>query len=87
MLFRSSVLSAVEGLELAFDLAPLGPLHVQAQLLRGNLSGKLWAQHSATAELIASQLDVLRQRLKHCANWLCRQRQMSASSASPPTPA
>ena len=50
--------------ELAFDLAPLGPLHVQAQLLRGNLSGQLWAQHSATAELIASQLGVLRQRLK-----------------------
>ena len=50
--------------ELAFDLTPLGPLHVQAQLLRGNLSGQLWAQHSATAELIASQLDVLRQRLK-----------------------
>lgn len=30
--------------ELAFDLAPLGPLHVQAQLLRGNLSGQLWAE-------------------------------------------
>lgn len=49
--------------ELAFDLTPLGPLHVQAQLLRGNLSGQLWAQRSATAELIASQLGELRQRL------------------------
>ena len=50
-------------LELAFDLTPLGPLHVQAQLVRGNLSGQLWAQRSDTAELIASQLGVLRQRL------------------------
>lgn len=49
--------------ELAFDLTPLGPLHVQAQLIRGNVSGQLWAQHADTAELIASQLDVLRQRL------------------------
>ena len=50
--------------ELAFDLTPLGPLHVQAQLLRGNLSGQLWARHAYTAELIASQLVHLRQRLK-----------------------
>lgn len=49
--------------ELAFDLTPLGPLHVQAQLIRGNLSGQLWAQRSDTAELIASQLGMLRQRL------------------------
>ena len=49
--------------ELAFDLAPLGPLHVQAQLLRGNLSGQLWAQRTSTADLIASQLGSLRQRL------------------------
>ena len=49
--------------ELAFDLTPLGPLYVQAQLIRGNLSGQLWAQRSDTAELIASQLGVLRQRL------------------------
>lgn len=49
--------------ELAFDLAPLGPLHVQAQLLRGNLSGQLWAERSDTADLIASQLGSLRQRL------------------------
>ena len=49
--------------ELAFDLAPLGPLHVQAQLLRGTLSGQLWAQHTFTADLIDSQLGLLRQRL------------------------
>lgn len=49
--------------ELAFDLTPLGPLHVQAQLIRGNLSGQLWAERVYTAELIASQLGHLRQRL------------------------
>ena len=49
--------------ELAFDLAPLGPLHVQAQLLRGNLSGQLWAEQAYTANLIESQLGNLRQRL------------------------
>lgn len=49
--------------ELAFDLAPLGPLHVQAQLLRGNLSGQLWAEQAYTARLIESQLGNLRQRL------------------------
>lgn len=49
--------------ELAFDLTPLGPLHVQAQLIRGNLSGHLWAQRVFTAELITSQLGYLRQRL------------------------
>ena len=50
--------------ELAFDLTPLGPLHVQAQLLRGSLSGQLWAERAYTASLIESQLDSLRQRLK-----------------------
>ena len=50
--------------ELAFDLTPLGPLHVQAQLIRGNLSGHLWAQRVFTTELITSQLGHLRQRLK-----------------------
>ena len=50
--------------ELAFDLTPLGPLHVQAQLLRGNLSGQLWAEQAYTANLIESQLGSLRQRLK-----------------------
>ncbi len=49
--------------ELAFGLAPLGPLHVQAQLLRGNLSGQLWAERAYTVNLIESQLGNLRQRL------------------------
>ncbi|WP_397459364.1 flagellar hook-length control protein FliK [Pseudomonas asplenii] len=49
--------------ELAFDLDPLGPLHVQAQLLSGSLSGHLWAEREQTASLIESQLDALRERL------------------------
>ncbi len=49
--------------ELAFDLDPLGPLQIQAQLLRGSLSGQLWAQWPATARLIDSQLGDLRERL------------------------
>ncbi|MCY1396882.1 Flagellar hook-length control protein FliK [compost metagenome] len=49
--------------ELAFDMCPLGPLHVQAQLLRGSLSSQLWAEHPATARLVESQLGRLRERL------------------------
>ena len=49
--------------ELAFDVAPLGPLQVQAQLLQGSLSSQIWAENSRTAELIAAELDNLRQRL------------------------
>jgi len=49
--------------DLAFDLDPLGPLQIQAQLLRGSLSGQLWAEWPATAQLIDSQLDALRGRL------------------------
>jgi hypothetical protein len=49
--------------ELAFDVAPLGPLQVQAQLLQGSLSSQIWAERSGTAELIAAELDHLRQRL------------------------
>ncbi|NWC10780.1 flagellar hook-length control protein FliK [Pseudomonas agarici] len=50
--------------ELAFDLAPLGPLHVQAQLLQGSLSGRLWAERPATAMLIESELGALREQLR-----------------------
>ena len=50
-------------IELAFDLAPLGPLQVQAQLVQGRLSGQLWAEHEPTARLIDSQLGELRERL------------------------
>src|SRR5690606_34849323 len=39
-------------IELAFDLDPLGPLQVQAQLLRGTLSSQLWAERADTARLI-----------------------------------
>jgi hypothetical protein len=40
-------LAALWRIELAFDLAPLGPLQVQAQLSQGRLSGQLWAERSA----------------------------------------
>jgi hypothetical protein len=49
--------------ELAFDVAPLGPLQVQAQLLQGSLSSQIWAENSRTAALIAAELNHLRQRL------------------------
>jgi len=49
--------------ELAFDLAPLGPLQVQAQLIRGALSSQLWAEQARTAELIDHELGHLRERL------------------------
>lgn len=50
-------------IDLAFDLDPLGPLQVQAQLLRGSLSSQLWAERADTAHLIDQELDNLRQRL------------------------
>ncbi|MES2819712.1 MAG: flagellar hook-length control protein FliK [Pseudomonadota bacterium] len=49
--------------ELAFDLAPLGPLQVQAQLLRGSLSSQLWAERASTASLIETEMGHLRERL------------------------
>ena len=49
--------------ELAFDLPPLGPLQVQAQLLRGSFSSQLWAERPTTAELIDRELGHLRERL------------------------
>jgi len=49
--------------ELAFDLEPLGPLQVQAQLARGSLSSQLWAERASTAQLIDAELEHLRQRL------------------------
>ncbi|MBX9755856.1 MAG: flagellar hook-length control protein FliK, partial [Pseudomonadaceae bacterium] len=49
--------------ELAFDLPPLGPLQVQAQLARGSVSSQLWAELPSTANLIASELNHLRERL------------------------
>ena len=55
---------AVWKIELAFDIAPLGPLQVQAQLMRGTLASQLWAERSATAQLIATELTHLRERLQ-----------------------
>ena len=52
--------------ELAFDLEPLGPLQVQAQLIAGSLSSQMWAQREGAAELISSELDSLRARLVAC---------------------
>lgn len=52
--------------ELAFDLEPLGPLQVQAQLIAGNLSSQMWAQREGAAELISAELDNLRARLVAC---------------------
>ncbi|MCK9817228.1 flagellar hook-length control protein FliK [Pseudomonas sp. MAFF 302046] len=49
--------------ELAFDLDPLGPLQVQAQLIQGRLSSQLWAEQPYTASLIESHLGRLRERL------------------------
>ena len=46
--------------ELAFDMEPLGPLQVQAQLIRGSLSSQLWAERPYTASLIESNLAALR---------------------------
>jgi hypothetical protein len=53
-------------LELAFDLEPLGPLQVQAQLVGGNLSSQLWAEREGSAELISRELGGLRSRLVAC---------------------
>jgi len=50
-------------IELSFDLQPLGPMQVQAQITQGNLSSQLWAERPSTAQLIESQLRDLRERL------------------------
>ncbi|HWD33956.1 MAG TPA: flagellar hook-length control protein FliK [Pseudomonas sp.] len=50
-------------IELSFDLHPLGPLQVQAQIRQGSLSSQLWAELPSTAQLIESQLGGLRERL------------------------
>lgn len=50
-------------IELAFDLEPLGPLQVQAQLVQGSLSSQLWAERADTAGLIDRELPNLHDRL------------------------
>ncbi|WP_349735925.1 flagellar hook-length control protein FliK [Pseudomonas jessenii] len=49
--------------ELAFSMEPLGPLQIQAQLVKGSLCGQLWAERPYTASLIESNLVGLRDRL------------------------
>lgn len=49
--------------DLAFDLAPLGPLQVQAQLMAGSISSHFWAERAGTASLINLELQHFRQRL------------------------
>ena len=49
--------------DLAFDMEPLGPMQIQAQLISGSLSSQLWAERPYTASLIESNLTALRQRL------------------------
>lgn len=49
--------------ELAFSMEPLGPLQIQAQLVKGSLCGQLWAERPYTASLIESNLAGLRDRL------------------------
>jgi hypothetical protein len=50
-------------IELAFDIDPLGPLQVQAQLFQGVLSSHLWAERQTTVRVIGDELGILRERL------------------------
>ncbi|WP_437884284.1 flagellar hook-length control protein FliK [Pseudomonas sp. LRF_L74] len=50
-------------IDLAFDLAPLGPLQVQAQVLQGRFSSQLWAENGQTVALVERELGHLRERL------------------------
>lgn len=61
---RRDPLEMLWRIELSFDLHPLGPLQVQAQISQGALSSQLWAELPATAQLIDSQLGALRARLQ-----------------------
>lgn len=51
-------------IDLAFELDPLGPLQVQAQLLRGSLTTQFWAERADTANLVTRELEHLRERLQ-----------------------
>lgn len=50
-------------IELAFDLEALGPLQVRAELRHNRISGQLWAERPATAELIEREMGELRRGL------------------------
>ncbi|MDD2049759.1 flagellar hook-length control protein FliK [Pseudomonas putida] len=60
---RRDPLEMLWRVELSFDLDPLGPLQVQAQISQGALSSQLWAELPRTAQLIEGQLGNLRERL------------------------
>lgn len=60
---RKDKAETVWRVELAFDLDPLGPLQVQAQLAHGSITGQLWAERARTAALINDELGHLRDRL------------------------
>ncbi|MBH3427722.1 flagellar hook-length control protein FliK [Pseudomonas alkylphenolica] len=60
---RRDPLEMLWRIELSFDLAPLGPVQVQAHISQGALSSQLWAELPSTAQLIDSQLGNLRERL------------------------
>ena len=67
--------------DLAFDLQPLGPLQVQAQLMAGSLSSQLWAEQEGSAELIAAELGNLRSRLVACG---LNVQELSCNRGTPP---
>jgi|GEM_PF-36961 len=50
-------------IDLAFDIPPLGPLQVQAQLREGQISSQFWAERSETTQLIQQELEHLRCQL------------------------
>lgn len=60
---RRDPLEMLWRVDLAFDLHPLGPLQVQAQISQGSLSSQLWAERPETAALIEQELGDLRARL------------------------
>lgn len=60
---RRDPLEMLWRVELAFDLHPLGPLQVQAQISQGSLTSQLWAERPETAALIERELGDLRARL------------------------
>lgn len=50
-------------IDLAFDLNPLGPMQVQAQLAQGQISSQIWSERARTAALVEAELEHFRERL------------------------
>lgn len=71
-------------IDLAFDIEPLGPLQVQAQLCRNQFSGQLWAERATTAELISRELGELRRSLSDAGLEIG---DLDCHRGAPPTPA